>query len=89
MRARAFFLRDCGKRVGVFIEDGAQVGAVEYRSQFSFLSGTVAMLPKACLDQLSLLLLWLLHTNISGLLPLPKEAHLKFVCISAAFLMHV
>ena len=54
-----------------------------------FRSATAAFLPKVYSEQLSLLLLWLLHTSVFVLLPVPKAAHLKYVRASAAFLMAI
>lgn len=48
-------------------------------------SATAALLPKVYLEQLSLLLLWLLHINVFVFQPVHKEACLKSVCASAAF----
>lgn len=52
-------------------------------------SAAAALLPKVYLEQLSLLLLRLLHINVFVFLPVHKEARLKSVCASAAFLIAI
>lgn len=52
-------------------------------------SATAALLPKVYLEQLSLLLIWLLHINIFVFLPVHKKSRLKSVCASAAFLISI
>lgn len=69
----------------IFIKDGTELDAVEYQFQFFFRSTTAALLPKVYLEQLSLLLLSLLHTNVFIVLPVPKEAHLKSLLLLLLF----